>query len=113
MYTIAETVATNVNGTVIDLVARPDTGSEQREVQRAGAGVHADRLVHRQYSANSRSNAATSSPSVNCVLSSTRSHGGVNFRLDAAVLRAQVEIWNVDHHVEETGFRVLTESRKN
>jgi hypothetical protein len=38
-------VATKVNGTVITFVAVADAGGEQREMQRAGAGVHRHAVI--------------------------------------------------------------------
>ena len=42
---LAETVATNVNGTVMTSSPRSDAGGEQCEVQRARAGIDGDAVT--------------------------------------------------------------------
>jgi hypothetical protein len=73
VYWTAATVATNVKGTVITSSPGPTPAASSARCRPLVPELTATASPARQKLANSRSNAATSSPRMNCVLSSTRS----------------------------------------
>ena len=79
-----------------DLVAGSDSGGEQRQVQSAGPGVHADRLGIRTVGGKLFLEAGYFRSERELAAFENARDGGIDLRLDAVVLRLQVSVRNHD-----------------